>query len=101
MQMPLAEAVALLRVPADYTRDDVIAAFRREAKKAHPDLGGTAELFRRLIEARDRLLAALGTSAAPPKMPTFAPIGSRLVYRTVRLSSQPRLGPASRRLSRA
>jgi hypothetical protein len=50
MQMPLAEAMALLRVPADYTEEDIIAAFRREAKKAHPDVGGTAELFRQLVE---------------------------------------------------
>ena len=101
MQMPLAEAIALLQVPVDYTKEDVIAAFRREAKKAHPDLGGTAEQFRRLVEARDRLLAALGTSAPAPKMPTFAPIGARVVYRRVRLGSQRRLGPASRRLFRA
>jgi curved DNA-binding protein CbpA len=56
MQMPLAEAAALLGVPTDYTRDDIIAAFRQAVKKAHPDLGGTAEDFRRLVEARDRLL---------------------------------------------
>jgi hypothetical protein len=101
MQMPLAEAMALLGVPPDYTRDDIIAAFRRAAKKAHPDMGGTAELFRQLVEARDRLLAALGTSAPAPKMPTYAPKGARVVYRSVRPSSQRRLGPASRRLARA
>jgi hypothetical protein len=37
MQMALAEAIALLGVPANYTRDDVLGAFRREVKKAHPD----------------------------------------------------------------
>jgi hypothetical protein len=37
MQIPLADATALLGVPANYTREDVIAAFRREVKKAHPD----------------------------------------------------------------
>jgi len=36
------------------------AAFRREAKKVHPDLGGTADQFRVLVAARDRLLAAPG-----------------------------------------
>ncbi len=101
MQMPLAEAMALLGVPANYTRDDIVAAFRREVKKAHPDAGGTAELFRQLVEARDRLLATLGTSAPAPKMPTYAPKGAHVVYRRVRFSSQQRLGPASRRLSRA
>ena len=69
MRMPLDEARALLGLPVDYTRDDVIAAFRREAKKAHPDLGGTAEMFRKLVEARDRLLSALGASAPPPSRP--------------------------------
>jgi hypothetical protein len=100
MQMPLAEAMALLDVPADYTYDDVIAAFRREAKKAHPDMGGTAEMFRKLVEARDRLLAAIGTSAPAPKMPEFAPKGIKIRYRRVRLgSSQRRLG-TTRRLAR-
>src|SRR5439155_4260230 len=76
MQMPLAEAMALLGVPANYTREDVIGGFRRAAKKAHPDLGGTAEMFQRLVEARDRLLAALGTSAPPPRPPSYAPKGA-------------------------
>lgn len=101
MQMPLAEAMALLGVPADYTHDDIIAAFRREAKKVHPDMGGTAEQFRQLVEARDRLLAALGTSAPAPTMPTYAPKGAQVVYRRVRTSSQRRLGGASRRLAHA
>ena len=98
-QMPLADAIALLGVPQNYTRDDVIAAFRREVKKAHPDLGGTAEMFRKLVEARDRLLATLGTSAPPPKMPTY-PSGATIVYR----SGSPRLPNRlsfTRRLARA
>src|SRR5262249_24345091 len=45
MQMPLADARALLDVPDGYTKDDVLAAFRHAAKKAHPDVGGTAEMF--------------------------------------------------------
>jgi hypothetical protein len=45
----------------DYTHQAVIAAFRREAKKAHPDAGGTSAQFRALMAARDRLLEALGT----------------------------------------
>ena len=52
MQMALAEAMTLLKVPANYTTEDIIAAFRREAKKAHPDAGGTAAMFQRLVEAR-------------------------------------------------
>jgi hypothetical protein len=83
--MPLAEATALLKLSGDYTEEDVLAAFRREAKRVHPDVGGTAEQFRRLVEARDRLLAALGTSAPAPKPPTYAPSGMRMVYRRVRI----------------
>jgi hypothetical protein len=98
MQMALARAMELLGVPVNYTRDDVIAVFRREAKKVHPDVGGTAEQFRRLVEARDRLLAALGTSAPPPRMPTYYPSGTHIVYRSGR-SQQRRLGQ-TRRLAR-
>jgi hypothetical protein len=98
MQMPLAEARAMLGVPADYTEEDVKTAFRRAVKKAHPDLGGTAEDFCRLVEARDRLLAALGTSAPPPKMPAYYPSGMQIRYRTVRRATPSRLGQ-TRRLS--
>jgi hypothetical protein len=83
-------------VPADYEREGVPAALRREAKKAHPDAGGTAEQFRRLVEARDRLLAALGTSAPAPKAPAYAPKGERIIYRSVRLGAQGRLGSTKR-----
>jgi hypothetical protein len=82
MRMPLDEARRLLGLPVNYTRDDVITAFRRAAKKAHPDRGGTAEMFQKLLEARDRLLAALGTSAAPPKPPAYAPSGMTGAYRS-------------------
>lgn len=95
MQMPLPQAMALLGVPANYSREDVIAGFRRAAKKSHPDAGGTAELFQKLVEARDRLLGALGTSAAPPKPPTYAPKGADITYRSG--SSRARLGTGSMR----
>jgi hypothetical protein len=92
MQMPLAEAMAILGVPANYTKADVLAAFRYKVKKAHPDLGGTAEMFHMLLEARDRLLAALGTSAPPPKPPVYAPSGVTLLYRSGGGSCRPSLG---------
>jgi len=79
LQMPLAEAMAMLGVPADYSKADVLASFRRESKRAHPDAGGTAEMFHNLVQARNRLLAALGTSAPPPKPPNYAPKGMRVV----------------------
>ena len=99
--MPLADAIKLLGVPANYTKEDVEAAFRREAKKAHPDVGGTVEQFRKLVEARDRLLAALGTSALPPKPPAYAPKGAIITYRRVSVSRQGRLGSSTLRLGRA
>jgi hypothetical protein len=79
----------LLGLPLNYTKEDVLSAFRRAVKKAHPDLGGTAEMFHKLVEARDRLLAGLGTSAPPPKPPAYAPSGVPVVYgsrRSQRLS---------------
>jgi hypothetical protein len=82
LRMPLAEAMALLGVRENYTKDDVLAAFRRKVKKAHPDLGGTPEMFRKLVEARDRLLAAIGARAKPPKPPAYAPSGMTVVYRS-------------------
>ena len=80
MQMPLADAIKLLGVPADFTREDIIAAFRRKALRCHPDHGGTEAQFIELVKVRDRLLAALGSGAAAPKMPEFAPKGVRLRY---------------------
>lgn len=38
--------------------DAVAAYFREAAKRLHPDVGGDAELFKRLTEARDLLLGA-------------------------------------------
>ncbi len=100
MRMPLEQARLLLGLPADYTRDDVLAAFRHKAKAAHPDVGGTAEMFRVLVEARDRLLTALGTSAPPPKPPDYAPKGVQVIYRLGRSASgQRRLGSGTRRLT--
>jgi hypothetical protein len=84
-------------VPANYTREDIIAAFRREVMKAHPDRGGTVEQFRLLVEARDRLLNSIGTSAAQLREPTFAPKGVKLRYRPVSLATrQARLGHTRR-----
>ena len=98
LRMPLAEARALLGVGPNYTREEVIAAFRRKAKEAHPDVGGTAEMFRVLVEARDRLLDAIGTSAPPPKPPDYTPKGWQTVYHR-ESSRQRRLDSGTRRLT--
>ncbi|CAJ1451427.1 unnamed protein product [Effrenium voratum] len=48
----LAEALALLGLDSDgSSRDELRAAFRAAAKAAHPDVGGSAEDFRRIREA--------------------------------------------------
>jgi hypothetical protein len=100
MQMPLAEAMKLLSVPVNFTKEDIIVAFRLAAKKAHPDAGGSAELFRKLVEARDRLLKSIGTSAPPPTMPKFAPKGTHIVYRRASIGTQRRFS-ATRRIAQA
>jgi hypothetical protein len=42
------------------TAHDIGAAFRRLAKKAHPDAGGDSDAYIRLTEARDTLLETVG-----------------------------------------
>ena len=91
MGMPLAEAIALLKVPANFTKDDILAAFRREVKKAHPDVGGTAEMFEALVKARDRLLAALGTNAPRPQAAAICSEGRPTALR--QRSTWPRRAP--------
>jgi len=76
----------------------LVRAGGRKAKQAHPDAGGTAEMFRMLVEARDRLLTALGTSAPPPKPPQYAPPGAIIRYRRVSSGTSRRLGSTTRRL---
>lgn len=42
---------------------EINAAFRRLAKTAHPDAGGSNEHYRRIAEARDALLEQFGSAA--------------------------------------
>jgi hypothetical protein len=42
-----------------YIRSDVEVAFRRLARSAHPDAGGTLERFQALVSQRDLLLKHL------------------------------------------
>lgn len=57
--MNRAAAAAVLELdPASAGNAQVVrAAFRRLSRFAHPDQGGTAEAFQRLVDARDALLA--------------------------------------------
>ena len=47
-----------LDLPTEGTLEavEINAAFRRRAKSAHPDAGGSDEHYRRIAEARDALL---------------------------------------------
>jgi hypothetical protein len=44
------------------------AAYRRKAQTAHPDAGGSADAFRQLSEAFDRLSAAVACAAQPQEV---------------------------------
>ena len=52
-------AVAAFGLHVGYIRRDVEAAFRRLARSAHPDTGGTLEEFQTLVAQRDLLLKHL------------------------------------------
>ncbi|MGJ5176431.1 J domain-containing protein [Bradyrhizobium oligotrophicum] len=53
-------SVLELPLQGPLTTADIRAAFRRLAKSAHPDAGGSSELYRRISDARDALLAQWG-----------------------------------------
>jgi hypothetical protein len=50
------EARQLLDVPIDATSEEIRAAHRRLIARVHPDVGGSADLARRVNAARDTLL---------------------------------------------
>jgi hypothetical protein len=54
-----------LNLPADgaLQRAQINGAFRRLAKTAHPDAGGSADQYRRIAAARDVLIRRLGGEA--------------------------------------
>lgn len=45
-----------LPIAGELTAQAVKAAYKAATKKAHPDLGGTAELMTRINEAKERLM---------------------------------------------
>ncbi|MEM8694909.1 MAG: DnaJ domain-containing protein [Pseudomonadota bacterium] len=55
--MPVAEARELLGVGEDADQASIRSAHRRLIAKVHPDVGGSAELARRVNAARDILLS--------------------------------------------
>ncbi len=62
-------ARALLGVPAHATEEEVRHAFRRAARRAHPDAGGDASTFRSLVAARNVLATTLTSSPPGDELP--------------------------------
>jgi predicted SprT family Zn-dependent metalloprotease len=62
--------MALLGVAPNYSKGELLRAFRRKAKHAHPDAGGGNDMMRALIEAKELLLAWLADR--PRTMPAPA-----------------------------
>ena len=58
-------ARALLGVPGDATREQIIQAHRKLLFDVHPDRGGSDALVHEANAARDQLLAALGPANRP------------------------------------
>lgn len=50
----------VLGVARTATRDEIEAAWRRKAKSAHPDAGGSSEAMQKLTQARDAALGERG-----------------------------------------
>jgi hypothetical protein len=58
--MTHAEARSLLEVPISATPEEIRSAHRRLVARVHPDVGGSADLTRRVNDARDTLLRHRG-----------------------------------------
>jgi hypothetical protein len=52
----LSAYLRVLGLSTTATRADVKHAFRKQARKHHPDAGGNAAKFRELVEAKERVL---------------------------------------------
>ena len=55
-QDPQAEALAVLGLKRGASREAIKQAFRQRVKEHHPDVGGSAEAFRRVSEAYQQLI---------------------------------------------
>ncbi len=56
-QMTTEEAMEVLALKPDYSKEDVIKAHRRMMQKVHPDRGGSDYLAAQINQAKDVLLA--------------------------------------------
>jgi hypothetical protein len=59
------DAAAVLGVQPGATADEIHAAYRQAARRAHPDTGGDEASFRRVTEAYESLLRHRSIAAAP------------------------------------
>lgn len=62
--MTVEEAMGFLGIPRDqrieeFSVEDIEANWKRQAKEAHPDLGGDPGVFRKITEAKDLLVSYL------------------------------------------
>ena len=69
------EALQLLGLDFSATESQIRSAFRAAAKQHHPDVGGDAEMFKRITEAYDVLKGVVQAApeAAPRPSPTTRP----------------------------
>jgi hypothetical protein len=102
-----AAARRLLGLPPGASPGQIEAAFRVQVRSAHPDRGGDAERFQRVVEARRVLLAPRRSShatlrpARPPAQVQFAPSSSLLrqvAVIVIRRLAERRQGPRPRRV---
>ena len=56
---PMSAYLRVLGLKPTCTRADVVRAYRKRAKRYHPDHGGDAAKFRRLVDAKERVLDEL------------------------------------------
>jgi hypothetical protein len=61
----------ILGVAFGASADQIRAAYRVAAKRAHPDMGGSSEAFRRVRSAADQLLAELEAAGSAPRQHGF------------------------------
>ena len=59
---PVSAYLRILGLTEASTREDVKRAYRKRAKRYHPDAGGNVVQFRELVEARERVLDELASA---------------------------------------
>lgn len=96
MMMHARQARQLLGVGPGASRAQIEAAFRAEARKAHPDAGGSGASFARLVEARAALGGGLGAGRG---VPTTSRATTRWARRRRRLARRLRRLRGERRVA--